>query len=185
MGLPKQLLPWNGSTLLNHTLTQAELSIANEVHVVLGANADKIKKSIESSMATVHVYHEWDSGLGSSIAYGVKQIIKNECQIDGLLIMLSDQPEVDSNYLNSLIQMYIPKMKQIAATSYSSNLGVPAIFDVCYFDELVKLNGDTGAKQIIINNSANVIAFVPEKYLIDIDTLETYEMLIKGQFKNH
>lgn len=183
MGTPKQLLPWGDTTLLNHTITQAENTCVSEVFVILGAHADKIKKSIESSAVEISTHEKWNSGLGSSIAFGVEHI-KSTTQLDGLFIMLADQPAVDVDYLNAMIKMFKPGKKQIIASNYCNQLGVPAIFDASYFDELAQLSGDSGAKKVIKENAAYVTAFSSGKNLIDIDTVEIYKMLLKEYFGN-
>ncbi|MEM0910466.1 MAG: nucleotidyltransferase family protein, partial [Pseudomonadota bacterium] len=56
--------------------------------------------------------------------------------------------------------------------------GVPAIFDKRYFDSLISLNGDRGAKALIQTRRDDVLAITPLTPLVDIDTKETYLALI-------
>jgi len=184
MGSPKQLLPWGDTTLLNHAIAQAQKTGVPEVFMVLGAHADKIGKSIESPTAEILIHEEWDAGLGSSIAYGIQHITKNTTQLDAVLIMLADQPEVDTEYLNSMIKRFKPGKKQIIASNYSDQLGVPAIFDASYFEKLAQLSGDTGAQQTIKEHAAFVTACSSAKDIVDIDTMKTYKVLFKEHFGN-
>ena len=41
----------------------------------------------------------WELGLGSSIAFGVKTIMDSKLNFDGVLILLSDQPLIDAYFL--------------------------------------------------------------------------------------
>lgn len=184
MGSPKQLLPWGGTTLLGHSIAQAEKSDAGSVFIIIGANAEKIKETTQRTSATMLTNNEWRSGLGSSIVYGVQHLLMSTTNIDGILIMLADQPQVDTAYLNGLIELFHSEQKQIIASSYKDELGVPAIFDKTYFDELSVLQGDNGAKSVIHKNVTYVTSFSPNKSIVDIDTKKTYTQLYKESFKN-
>ena len=180
MGVPKQLLKWNNSTLLQHTINTVKQIKKDEVVLVLGANFQDIKSKIDTTELTVIYNENWEKGLGNSIACGINQIIKSVQQIDNVLIMLADQPLIDSNYLNEMIETQLLNPDKIICTSYQNKrLGVPAIFNKIYFKELSELNHDKGAKDLLNKNSDNIL-FLDGTYVIsDIDTMEDYEALYK------
>lgn len=184
MGSPKQLLRWGDNILLMHAVNEAEKSKANEVFVILGANHEKITDKVKPSTATILINNDWELGLGSSIAYGVLHLQNSNKLYDGILLMLADQPKVDTNYLNSIIKKFKVGRKQIIATTYDTQFGVPAVFDQIYFKELSKLTGDKGAKNIIEENLAYLTTSSPKSKLIDIDTKEAYDKLYSKNFKN-
>jgi len=70
MGEAKQLLPWRDTTLLGNAISTAKTSRANEVLIVLGANADTIKAEVISKNITFLENKLWNLGLGSSISCG-------------------------------------------------------------------------------------------------------------------
>lgn len=180
MGVPKQLLKWNNSTLLQHTINTVKQIKKDEVVLVLGANFQDIKSKIDATELTVIYNENWEKGLGNSIACGINQIIKSVQQIDNVLIMLADQPLIDSNYLNEMIETHLLNPDKIICTSYQNKrLGVPVIFNKIYFKELSELNHDKGAKDLLNKNSDNIL-FLDGTYVIsDIDTMEDYEALYK------
>lgn len=180
MGVPKQLLKWNNTTLLQHTINTVKQIKQDEVALVLGANFENIKSKIDTTELTVIYNENWEKGLGNSIACGINQIIKSVQQIDNVLIMLADQPLIDSNYLNEMIETQLLNPDKIICTSYQNKrLGVPAIFNKIYFKELSELNHDKGAKDLLNKNSDNIL-FLDGTYVIsDIDTMEDYEALYK------
>jgi len=181
MGVPKQLLPWKNSFLLNHSIDTATQVPNSKTYVVLGANHDLIASKINRIDTEILYNANWKLGLGSSISFGVKSIMKSEQKFDAVLIMLSDQPLIDSNYLNGLINLFKTGSNQIIASVYEpEKLGVPALFDVCYFEELSKLDDDKGAKKIIENHIDNVISLRANDLISDIDTMEEYERLYEG-----
>jgi molybdenum cofactor cytidylyltransferase len=177
MGTPKQLLKWNNTTLLGHTIqTSEELNL--KTFVVLGANFETIKASFRHHDIQIIKNKNWKNGLGSSIAFGAKHIINFEPDIDALLIMLADQPLISSEYLSSMISEFKKGKNKIAASSYKDGKkGVPALFDKIYFKELTQVSNDKGAKLLIEKNIKNVVLLNAESVVSDIDTLEDYQQL--------
>ncbi len=180
MGTPKQLLKWGKSTLLNHSIKQATNAKTANVFVALGANYSAIEKSITNQQAIILKYDDWSLGMGSTLAFGVTEL-KNQ-DFDSILLMLADQPQVDTIFLNKLISEFEKGVSPIIATSYKNGAGVPAIFDKSYFKDLLKLNGKRGAMPLIKKNISNVKAIKPEQVINDIDTIEAYEKLHKLLF---
>jgi len=181
MGTPKQLLKWKNTTLLGHAIETAKKSNASKICVVLGANYEIIKAKINHYKVGILKNDGWKLGLGSSIAFGVTHLLKSDTNFDAVLIMLADQPLLDSAYLNKVLDKYKIKMNQIIATSYKSKKqGVPVLFDIIYFEELSQLNDDKGAKAILQKYSKNVSAISANNIVSDIDTLEDYEKLYKA-----
>ncbi len=178
MGSVKQLLKWGTSTLLSHTIETAQSLQCCKICVVLGANYDVINAEINQSSIKIIRNKEWKNGLGRSIAFGVQHLMDSSLTIDGILIMMADQPLIDANYLNSMIEMFKPMEHQIIATSYDNHKqGVPALFDKIYFEELTKLNDDKGAKEIIEKYSSRVVKLFANGKISDIDTQQDYEDL--------
>lgn len=175
MGEPKQLLQWGNTTLLGHALEQANASRADSVYVVLGANFEKIASTISSTRAQVLKYDDWQKGMGNTIAYSIDHLTTSKLKRDAILIMLADQPQVSTLFLNQMIDAYHNQQQGIVATHYAdSGAGVPAIFDKQYFDQLMLLSGDKGAKSLLNKNKGDVLALSPQTQFIDIDTRDTY-----------
>ena len=173
MGSPKQLLKWGNSTLLNHSIDQAVASKADEVYLVLGANYEKIISSITEPSVVVFAHTDWRKGMGNTLAFVVNQL--KDFEFDGILVMLADQPQVDTSFLNVLISEVELGDKPIVATSYKMEGGVPAIFDKSYFNELTSLLGDIGARLVINKNLVHTTLMTPSTPIIDIDTKKMYE----------
>ena len=181
LGAPKQLLPWGDATLLGHAVDTALQLACGPTAVVLGANSEEIKETISDDTVLVLEHTRWEEGLGTSIAWGVSQLLQSTPEIEGVLILLADQPLVTPVYLNSIISEFKSGKEQIIATSYDQQKqGVPALFDASYFDELIALKGDKGAKEILQKHSDKVQLFSAEGQLADIDTLEEYRALYKA-----
>jgi len=145
--------------------------------VVLGANADRITPSIAHYNIQTIENPSWKNGLGNSIAVGVKYIQENQADCDAILITLADQPLIDANYYNLLIEKYTQKTAKIIASETNNHPSVPAIFNAHYFEKLSQLNQDQGAKTILLAAHQEVYRLPATDKLIDLDTISAYEEL--------
>ena len=148
MGQPKQLLKWGDYTLLDHAIETVLEANTHEVILVLGSNFELINKTIKNHGVTILYNKNWTQGLGTSIACGAHYISNSIPNIDGVLLVLADQPLIDSHYLKSMIKNFVPNNKQIMATLYNNGKqGVPVLFDKHYIEELLNnFNWDTNFK---------------------------------------
>ena len=177
LGTPKQMLLFDGQTLLQHSLSVAMNSGAHPVVVVLGAHADTIKSEIKSNTVHVVINTEWQEGIASSIRYGIKTLQLINQFAEGAVLTLCDQPHVSSALLKNLIMTYRQTGKPIVACNYGTTFGPPAFFHKTIFPELLQLKGNAGAKGLISQhvNDREVVLF-PEGN-IDIDTEVDYQKL--------
>lgn len=178
MGRAKQLLPWANTTLLGNAIQSAKQSSAKHIYVVLGAKATNIKDAHNDANMRWVVNQDWKKGIGSSIASAASHILKTSIAYDGILIMLCDQPLIDTVYLNELMDVFSKTDKRIVATTYKHGNGVPAVLDKIYLLELEKLTEDFGAKDIILKNLENVITLNPKGKEKDLDTMQEYNKLL-------
>jgi molybdenum cofactor cytidylyltransferase len=173
MGKPKQLLPFCGHSLIQHMVQIGLTSRCFPVVVVLGANAALIKLDIVDLPVFVAENTHWAEGMGSSIKEGMDMLLSVNPNVEGVIIMLCDQPYVKATLLNRFIEEYQLTQKALIASYYADTLGVPALFDKSLFPMIQKLKGKQGARKIIASVSdVHAIPF-PEGE-IDIDTPEDY-----------
>ena len=179
MGVSKQLLKWKEANLLQHAMNTVE-KVSSQNLVVLGANYSKIKSQIDDKNIRVLCNQNWQKGIGNSISFGINYIKESLPNIDNVLIMLADQPLIDADFLDQMIETHKLYPKKIICTLYQNErLGVPAIFNKIYFDDLMQLNNDKGAKELLKKYTIDVIAINGGVVIRDIDTLAEYEDLYK------
>lgn len=179
LGSPKQLLQYDGKTLLGHTIQVARDSIARPVVVVLGSNEDLIKTTIDKKGLHIVVNKEWEEGMASSLRCGIKELLRIDPLTTGAVIMLCDQPFVTAFLVNELASVHEETGKEIIASSYGNILGAPTFFHKNLFPELLLLKGDVGAKAIIRQHPLEVQTVDFSKGHIDIDTTDNHENLVK------
>ncbi|MFD0797641.1 NTP transferase domain-containing protein [Maribacter chungangensis] len=177
----KQLLPWNNTNMLVHTLKTLLEVQRDRVFMVLGANSSLIENEskLHNYPVTLISNKTWDKGLGNSIACGIKTILKQEMDIKGILICLADQPLLTAHYYKNLSNTFKTNKFPIVATKYSNKYGVPAIFSTKIAQELLHLKEDVGARLLMSKYKEDILALDAGEQLTDIDTLETYQKLYK------
>ncbi len=177
MGAPKQLLYYQGCSLLRHLAEEAIASECQPTVVVLGAYAEQIKPEISQLPVQVVENMQWALGMSASIRAGIKAL-NGSCQnLEAVVIVLCDQPFVSSQIINQLIESYHSTGKPIIASEYAGTLGVPALFSKSCFSELTTLRGSEGVKQVIKKHVHQVFGIPFPAGAIDIDTPKDYQFL--------
>ena len=178
LGNPKQLLSFGGNTLLARVAKTASESNLSPVIAVLGANAEKIRPSLNIPNIIVVKNEDWKEGMASSIRMGLSSMLELSPQVDGIIVLVCDQPYLNQDLIKALIDAQRDSGLPAAAASYGGKLGTPALFQKSLFTELMSLSGDTGARKILERKRENVVEVEFEMGVVDIDTQEDYERLL-------
>ncbi len=172
-GLPKQLLPIAGTTMIEHVLNVVMATSVNEVVVVLGHSAAQIAERIPSDCRTA-LNEAWEAGISSSIQVGLEAIARTA---EAALLVLADQPYLTSGALERILQAYYGSTKPIVAPMYDGQRGTPVLFDRRLFSELRTLRGDVGGREVIARFAKEMTAVEMRsaEMFLDIDTPAEYE----------
>ena len=173
LGEPKQLLAVRGESLLRRSVRLATEAWCSPVIVVLGAYAERMLPELAGlPVVTVH-NSDWHRGMATSVRAGVSAAK----QAEHVLLMVCDQPGVSVDSLRHLIQTHLENTLPITASRYNDTLGVPAVFAASLFDELLRLEGDQGARKVIAaHHDHTTIVDFPEGS-VDVDTPEDAQFL--------
>lgn len=183
LGQPKQLLMYQGKTLICQMAEQAIAAVGSPVVLVTGANAPLIMEKLCGFALEIIENDHWSEGMGSSISTGMK-VIARHTDLAGVIIMVCDQPFVNAALLQQLIDQQVIAGKGIIACTYDNTAGTPVLFSNTYFEALAALEGQQGAK-MILQQSTDDLALVPFPLgALDIDTAEDYQRLLTGQVAN-
>ncbi len=181
LGIPKQLLSYQGETLLNRLIANLKQATNFPVFLILGASAEKIIQEIGATDFSITINENWREGMASSIRLGIQVAQKNIPDLEGILMVVCDQPFIAVHNIQALIQLQQHTGLPIAACFYSNTLGTPALFHKSIFPDLLELHGDVGAKNIILQRGAEVAKLHFEEGLVDIDTPEDYQQLLASK----
>jgi len=172
LGQPKQLLKFNGKSLLRHTIDEAVNVVGNKVMVVTGADKDLVEEELHH--LPVNVIHNkfWQEGMSSSIYTGIITLIKIFPQLNHVILSVCDQPFISADLFTKMILLQKNTKKGIVAAAYANTIGVPVLFSDKYVEELIALKGQEGAKKILNKFPDDLITINFPKGEVDIDTIE-------------
>ncbi len=169
LGQPKQLVEFQGKTLIRRSAETLMDSDCNPIVVVLGAEIERSTIELDGLDVNIYINEKWQTGMSSSIISGLRSLIEIEPNLDAVVIALCDQPNVNSVDIDKLISAFNVSRPPIVAARYGETTGVPALFASRLFDDLFQLEGDKGARKLIQRHDHYVTIHI-EGAIFDIDT---------------
>jgi molybdenum cofactor cytidylyltransferase len=178
MGHPKQLLPFDGRTLLRRAVDTALATTCRPVVVTTGAYEDLIRAELQSLPVSVAHNPDWMQGLSSSLRIGIEALVRAaDGDLEGVVITLADQPLVGVDDINRLVEVHRLTGKEIVASEYAGTQGVPMFMAARLFGEAIALTGNVGAKSLISRHVEQVASVPLPAAAMDVDTRADYERL--------
>jgi molybdenum cofactor cytidylyltransferase len=182
MGRPKALLPIEGQNFIERIVGALTQSQADRLVVVLGHNADVMRRQIEHLPIDIVINTEYKNGQLSSLQTAIRHIERdNRC--DGMLVHLVDHPYIDRRLVDLMIQRFYETKKLIVVPRHQGKRGHPVIFSRELFGELLNAPVDQGAKVVVNAHRQETleIEWQDEGITLDIDTPELYRRHVRGE----
>ena len=173
LGKPKQNLCYQNKTLLQHVIDEGSKANLHPIIVVEGSTKLQVSEDIH-----LVKNNNWDQGMGSSISTGIFALLKIQPKTELLILTVCDQPFISAHLFKELIDKHMEKSTGIVASAYTETMGTPVLFSKKYYDDLLNLKGQEGAKRLIKNYQDDVSLVQFPQGNIDIDTLTDYTNLI-------
>jgi len=177
LGIPKQLIEFRGEPLVRRAARSAADAGAAPVIVVVGATAADTILALNGLPLTSTVFNErWREGLASSLVTGIRELQRLDARVDGVLLVMADQPLVDAAALRRLLAAFAEGAR-LAAAEYSGTTGVPAVIGREHLDSLLALEGDAGAGRWLRKKDRAVRRVPLPEAALDVDTTEDAALL--------
>jgi molybdenum cofactor cytidylyltransferase len=171
LGRPKQLLEYQGETLLGRAIRLTREAGISPVIVVLGSDYETIRASLQDDTSIPVHNQRWRQGMASSIQEGMCALRLCAPDAAGVLLMGCDQPRLTGEILHALMAAFdASDEKAVVASAYAGAHGVPAVFPRAKFEELRALQGDKGARSIIDQAQGSVVDVEFPGGDVDIDS---------------
>jgi molybdenum cofactor cytidylyltransferase len=173
MGGPNKLIAEiGGKPLVRIAAEQALASRAKPVIVVTGHQRGEIETALAGLPVRFVHNPDFAQGLGTSVRAGIAAV---PAGADGVVVCLGDMPQVDARLIDRLIAAFAPEQGALAVVpTIDGKRGNPVLWARRFFPELMAIEGDVGARNLI-GRYGEAVVEVPvtgKGALTDIDTQE-------------
>jgi molybdenum cofactor cytidylyltransferase len=173
MGGPNKLLEEiNGRALVRIATEQVLASGARPVIIVNGHQRERVERALAGLAVTFVHNPDFAEGLSTSLKAGIAAVPEDA---DGAIVCLGDMPQVSARLIDRLIAAFDPERGALVVIpTIEGKRGNPVLWSRRFFNDLMALEGDVGARHLI-GGYAEAVAEVPVEdaaALIDVDTPE-------------
>lgn len=173
-GQPKQLIHWQGETLVHHAARTALQAGLAPVLVVTGAYANEVEKAVADLPVKCVFNPHWEAGQGTSVAKGAQSLSN---RTGAAVFLLADQPQVPTALISSLVEFHSTTLKPITGPLIAGQRGNPVLFDRVTFKDLSQLQGEIGGRAIFSHYQVQWLPWHDASAGLDIDTPADLEHL--------
>jgi molybdenum cofactor cytidylyltransferase len=170
----KLLAAIDGKPMVRWAAEAALASAARPVFVVLGHEADKVRAALASLDVTFVQNPDYAQGIAGSVKRGIAAL---PARADGAVVCLGDMPQVDSRLIDKLVAAFDPASGALVVVpSIDGRRGNPVVWARRFFNDLMAITGDIGARHLI-GQYAEAVVEVPlagDAALTDVDTPESF-----------
>jgi molybdenum cofactor cytidylyltransferase len=174
MGKLKPLLKFNDSTFLGQIISVLRLSDVDTITVVLGAEAETIKKYVDLSGTRVVINENYQKGQLSSLIAAIEQSSQDT---EAILVCLVDNPFVTKEVVDKIVAKFKETNNPIIVPVFNKRRGHPTLFSRSLFDELLSAPEEEGARYVLYSNEERILELETSEsgILISIDTPDDYK----------
>ena len=170
LGQPKQLIQYQGSSLLQMTENKVN-QVVSRTWVVLGHQAGTCAKEINS--ADIIINKDWQAGQNRSLHVGLKHAIDGA---DAVLVAVCDQPRIGASHYHKMVQLAQVHPNLIIASAYQDTLGVPVVYPLVHCCALLE-NPDLSGARYLQQQKPCVHPILCEPASFDVDHPRDLECL--------
>jgi len=176
MGQNKLLMRFDGKSLIEHAVDTLMTSGVDEIIVVLGHEANRIRSRLEGKNVHFVDNPDYRTGLSASVRAGIEAAPKGS---DAMMIYLADQPLLEADEIRRLILAFAEAKragKSIVVPFFGNERGNPVILDASYREMVLDIVGDVGCRRIVKKHPEQVFAvqMQTDHVVRDVDTPEDF-----------
>ena len=144
--------------------------MGTRVHLtVVGADAGAAQACLAG--LEVRFAHNPDhaSGMASSLRCGLAAL---PADADAAVVLLADMPWIDGGHVDRLLAAFDPRQPKIVAPVKEGLRGNPILWPRKFFAEMMAVEGDVGAREVLQRHASQVeaVAFDDDAIFADVDT---------------
>jgi len=174
LGRPKQLLSWQGKPFVCQVALNALEAGLSPLVVVTGANHGEVQSALSDLLVEVIYNPDWAQGQSTSMKAGLQAL---HARCGGVVLLLSDQPQISPHLILSLIECFAHNHKPITAPMVGGSRGNPVLFGRETFTALEKVTGDVGGRPLFKDFEVDWLPWIDARILMDVDDEADLEAL--------
>lgn len=175
---PKPLLPFHGATLLERTLTTVRAAGLEPIVVVLGHEANHVRRAVVLHGVEVVVNERYRDGMSTSVVAGLRAMPP---RVGAALMVPVDQPFLAVPVLDTIVRRRKETGKPIVVPVARGRRGTPVLLASSVWPEAESLRGDVGFRALFPRHKGDIAEVLIEdpRALMDIDTPDDYERALR------
>lgn len=149
----------------------------DEVVVVLGWEAKKIRETLADLPCRFVMNKEYQKGQSGSVRTGLREVKEGT---DAVLILPGDVAMIDSRSINMVVEEYNNRRNLIVVASFSGRPGHPILFSKELFKEIEQIEEKTFGLKAVVSRHEGEVSMVEtgsEYVLRDVDTPRDLKLL--------
>jgi molybdenum cofactor cytidylyltransferase len=169
-GRNKLLIKVEGRPMIRGVVEAGLRSKADEVIVVLGWEAEKIRKALEDLPCRFVLNKDYVKGQSSSVKAGLKEVGETT---QAILILPGDVAKIDASSINLVIDEYARRKGSIIVASHKGKPGHPILLDRQFFNEVQQIDEQSFGLKAVVKKHKRAVRFVEASspnVLRDVDT---------------
>ena len=176
MGQLKALLPWQGTTLIEHQINSLLAAGVQHVVVVLGHDSDRLKPIVDPVAGASWVLNpDYLQGKTTSLKTGVSAL--DGQPVSDVLLLNVDQPRT-SDTVQKLLERHQASQYVITIPTYGGKGGHPIFIAAELLLELAEIEEETQGLKAVVRRHADVterFELDDQSLLWDLNTPEEYQ----------
>ncbi len=180
MGQPKQLLPWQDTTVLGAVVRNLTAAGAQPVVCVVGHRCDEMINALAGTPAQIVHNPDYLQGeMLSSYQAGLRYLQTQPSTFAGTFLALGDQPHIPVDVLRAILAQAHKTPNRLVIPRFQERRGHPIYLPAALWPELIALGGDETLRTLVVRHAANIayVAVDTDAILRDIDTPHDYQSL--------
>lgn len=171
-GADKLLEPVGGQPVLRHLANEA-LRLGPPVYVTLPPGDIARRAALAGLAIEIVELTNPKAGMAESLAAGIGALPPG---ITGAMLVLGDMPEVTSEDMMALIgaQAEAGGTDVFRGCTADGSPGHPVIFPARLFEDLTRLTGDSGARELLGAEQVRLVPLPGQHAVLDLDTPEDW-----------
>lgn len=176
MGRPKLLMPWGGSTVIEHVLAAWRASRVQYVIATVHPDDQRLAETCRRAGAEVVVATPPPPDMKASVTYGLAHIgsVFSPSADDAWLLAPADMPRLAPGTIDAVLDIWRAGFSGVVVPRHAGRRGHPVLFSWAQAAEVTTLGPDEGLNSLLARHPVREIDIADDGTLVDVDTPEDY-----------